>query len=344
MLERIFKVSGARLRPFSNSSGVKCRCYSLPLQRVVVDFGSDTSFKDAKKKIHEHYAINIPETAIRQITEAHAKKIFNTNDDEIKVYKKAVECLICETDGTMIPIVSFELDKGINKSKKIDLRKHRKVFWKEARLCFSREQNSVTRVFSAVFGSVDATGDAMYKTACRAGFDECTHVHGVGDGASWIVDQFDRVFSKQATYLIDFFHLSEYLLEASKVLSPDDPKSWRKKQERRMKKNQSHLVLKDLNKKIEQEGLKDGEDPVVACHRYIKNRMNYVDYATAIEKDLPIGSGEIESSHRYVIQKRLKISGAWWKEENARAMLALRVLRSNDDWELYWEQFELDVA
>lgn len=310
-----------------------------------MDFGADTSFKDAKKKIYEHYAIDVPESTVQQITKMHANKILNMDNNEIKIYKEAVECLICETDGTMIPIVSFALDKSINKNpKKIDLRKYRKVFWKEARLCFSREQDSVTRVFSAVFGSVDATGDAMYQTACRVGFNECTHVHGVGDGASWIVDQFDRVFSKQANYLIDFFHLSEYLLEASKVLSPDDPKSWRKKQERRMKKNQSHLVLKALSKKIKQESLKNAEDPVIACHRYIKNRIDYVDYATAIEKDLPIGSGEIESSHRYVIQKRLKISGAWWKENNARAMLAIRVLRANDDWELYWNQLELDAA
>lgn len=341
MLERIFKVSGTRLRPFSNSSGVKCRCYSLPLQRVVVDFGADTSFKDAKKKIYEHYAIDVPESTIQQITKMHANKILNMDINEIKTYKKAVECLICETDGTMIPIVSFELNKN---SKKADLRKNRKVFWKEARLCFSREQDSATRVFSAVFGSVHATGDAMYQTACRVGFNKHTHVHGVGDGASWIVDQFDRVFAEQANYLIDFFHLSEYLLEASKALSPEDPKFWRKKQERRMKKNQSHLVLNELSKKIKQENLKIAEDPVVACHRYIKNRIDYVDYATAIEKDLPIGSGEIESSHRYVIQKRLKISGAWWKEENARAMLSLRVLRANDDWELYWNQFELDAA
>ena len=51
---------------------------------------------------------------------------------------------------------------------------------------------------------------------------------------------------------------------------------------------------------------------------------------------LPIGSGEIESAHRYVIQIRLKIAGAWWKIENAEKMLALRVMRANGDWEKYW--------
>ena len=51
------------------------------------------------------------------------------------------------------------------------------------------------------------------------------------------------------------------------------------------------------------------------CYRYIANREDSLDYKEALEKDLPIGSGEIESSHRYVIQKRLKIAGAWWKPE-----------------------------
>jgi len=37
--------------------------------------------------------------------------------------------------------------------------------------------------------------------------------------------------------------------------------------------------------------------------------------------NLPIGSGEVESAHRYVIQERLKLPGAWWAHPNAQAML-----------------------
>jgi len=57
----------------------------------------------------------------------------------------------------------------------------------------------------------------------------------------------------------------------------------------------------------------------------------------AIDANLPIGSGEIESAHRYVIQDRLKIPGAWWKENNAAKMLALKTLRANNEWEDYWK-------
>ncbi len=75
-----------------------------------------------------------------------------------------------------------------------------------------------------------------------------------------------------------------------------------------------------------------------ACHRYLSNRTNQLDYKTAIDAELPIGSGEIESAHRYVIQERLKLSKAWWKAANADSMLALRKVRANNGWNKYWEK------
>ncbi|MBC6477807.1 MAG: hypothetical protein GDA56_23805 [Hormoscilla sp. GM7CHS1pb] len=61
-----------------------------------------------------------------------------------------------------------------------------------------------------------------------------------------------------------------------------------------------------------------------------------MNYKAAIDADLPIGSGKIESAHRYVIQERLKLAGSWWTVENADNMLALRILRVNNDWQSYW--------
>jgi len=40
---------------------------------------------------------------------------------------------------------------------------------------------------------------------------------------------------------------------------------------------------------------------------------------------------------RYIIQERLKITGACWKNENALNMLALRTVRANGDWDQYWQ-------
>lgn len=75
----------------------------------------------------------------------------------------------------------------------------------------------------------------------------------------------------------------------------------------------------------------------------MEKQLECMDYQKALLKGLPIGSGEIESSHRHVIQKRLKIAGAWWKQENANAMIHLRTTRLNGFWEAYWD-FERNAA
>ncbi len=46
--------------------------------------------------------------------------------------------------------------------------------------------------------------------------------------------------------------------------------------------------------------------------------------------------GEIESAHRYIPQKRLKISGATWHPDSINPMLALRIIRANDWWSEFW--------
>ena len=76
--------------------------------------------------------------------------------------------------------------------------------------------------------------------------------------------------------------------------------------------------------------------PAVKCLNYLSKRLHQLDYKGALEAGLPIGSGEIESGHRSVIQARLKIPGAWWDIDNAENMLALRTIRANGLWNQYW--------
>ena len=93
-------------------------------------------------------------------------------------------------------------------------------------------------------------------------------------------------------------------------------------------------MLRSLAPHVEPE--EQEEAPVRAAQRYLNGRRQHLDYAGARAAGLPIGSGEIESGHRHVIQQRLKLAGAWWKEPNAQAMLGLRVARANQLWDSYW--------
>ena len=68
----------------------------------------------------------------------------------------------------------------------------------------------------------------------------------------------------------------------------------------------------------------------------MQNRVDALDYKQALEQNLPIGSGLIESAHKHVLQSRMKIPGAAWKLENAENMVRARAFRANHKWDQYW--------
>ena len=87
---------------------------------------------------------------------------------------------------------------------------------------------------------------------------------------------------------------------------------------------------------VESQAIADEESPVRNGHRYLKNRLECLDYPRAIKLGLPIGSGMIESGHRHVLHARLKKAGAAWLADSADQIAHLRVLRANQQWESFW--------
>jgi len=331
--EPLLRRPGQQIRPFVESAGVTARCCSLPLQRAITDFGADHAFGQLEKNLQEHYGITMPTSSCRKITESHAHRMDEQQaTTEIPVINSpgcAVQ--IGELDGCMLPIVSVDNTAD-------DKRKHKTLHWQEARLALVREQGCLTPRFGATFsGSVDTAGERLKACALAAGFGTETHFHSVGDGAPWIAHQVQDKFADQGRYLIDFYHVCDYLADAAKSCCAESEDDWLEKQKVRLKHNEVMTVIESLQPYLEAAEVEDSKAPVRACHRYLSNRTEQVDYQSALEKGLPIGSGEVESAHRYVIQKRLKLSGAWWKAENIDPMLSLRVVRANEQWDAYWD-------
>ena len=64
---------GPTLRAFSGRAEVRSHAYSLPLERAITDFGVEESFVRAAARLKEHYRIEVPPSAVRTITETHAR-------------------------------------------------------------------------------------------------------------------------------------------------------------------------------------------------------------------------------------------------------------------------------
>ncbi len=324
VIEQLLRIKrgGAELRPFCREAQVKHRGYSLRLQRVLTDFGAEVSFGQAVGRVKEHYAIAVPVAAVRQHTLRHGKAITTL----AAAAAQPAQQIITQMDGSMIPV----MQPGSGG----DARQGRSLFWREVRLCCARPHGQTTALYGASLGSAETASWLWRATAQSAGLGDQTRVHGVGDGAPWIVAKFQENFGEQGRYLLDFYHVSEYLAAAATVIKPKHPKRWRQRQQGRLLENKVAGVLRALQPHREDATAK--EQPVNAASQYLHKRRAHLDYAGARRAGLPIGSGEIESGHRHVIQQRLKLAGCWWKETHAQAMLNLRVARANNLWNSYW--------
>ena len=322
-----------RIRPFAHSAQVSNRSCSVPLQRVITDFGADHPFAKCRGKIIEHYGVALGESTIARITEGHAKNIFDTapQPKDWPTQEGCSTTIIAEMDGGMVPIVDIDANQT-------DKRKGKTLRWAEVKTCLAHMQGSKTLVFGGTLqGDVDVAGQCLFDCAVHAGFGTKTPIHGVGDGALWIADQVEEKFGANGSYLIDFYHVCEYLDAAGKAIvsSEQERKKWVDEQKDRFKTNKTNEVLNELQTYLESPTVQDSEAPVRQCHRYLDNRRDQLNYKDAIKRDLPIGSGEIESSHRYIVQERMKRPGAWWCPDNAEHMLALRLNRANCKWDSY---------
>jgi hypothetical protein len=315
---------GKQWRPFCQDRGVQPRGYSRRLQRVLTDFGADAAFGAAAAKVREHYGFEVAIGAVRRYTLGHGRAIAALAD---QVLEPPARQLITGMDGSMIPV----MEPGTG----ADQRKGKTLFWREVRLCCARAADREHTYYGATLGSAEVASWLWQQTAKMAGLTHQSRVHGLGDGALWIVEKFNDNFAQQGRYLVDFYHVSEYVAAAAAAIArPGQEHQWRRRQQGRLLANQVSKVLRSLQGHLEPQALK--EAPVRAAYDYIDKRRDQLDFAGARQAGLPIGSGEVEGGHRHVIQERLKLSGCWWREVNASAMLNLRTARANNLWKSYW--------
>ncbi len=151
----------------------------------------------------------------------------------------------------------------------------------------------------------------------------------ISDGAPWIKNWIEDAFP-HAVSILDYYHACEHLHEFSKSFFKDKiaEQQWAATQKELLLNSQVREVIKNirsLSKNTNQEAEK-----LIAYYQANSERMDYKRYrktGCGI-----IGSGAIESAHRTVIQKRMKLSGQRWGKKGAQNMLNLRVINKNHQW------------
>lgn len=165
---------------------------------------------------------------------------------------------------------------------------------------------------------------------------------GIADGAK---DNWSFLENFVDTQIIDFYHASEYLADASKVINLRDKqkqKEWLDDACHKLKNDEeSAPVLLDEMKELEnkQRVPKKTKENLQKAITYFTNHAHQMNYSEAIKNNIPIGSGVTESACKVLVKQRLCISGARWSHLGASCILKLRAVNLTDGrWKQFWNE------
>jgi hypothetical protein len=136
---------------------------------------------------------------------------------------------------------------------------------------------------------------------------------------------------------IDFWHVIEKLAAAAKLLAKDDESAramvWRWRHQLRRRKDAADMIRAELVASGREEVLVDGDRPVHDAITYLRNNAARMNYAGAIKKGLPIGSGNVEATCKTLVGLRMKRCGSRWHNDTGDHVLHLRALAISDRWD-----------
>lgn len=163
--------------------------------------------------------------------------------------------------------------------------------------------------------------------------------------------QIDRIKAEakareaDVTIVVDLIHVLEYVWGAVWCFFAEGDKAaeaWVRNRVLAVLEGHAREVATGIRRRATTAGLsKQKRIKADACATYLVNKADNLDYPTALAKGWPVASGVIEGTCRYLVADRMDITGARWSVDGAEAVLKLRAVRTNSDFDKYWS-FHLD--
>jgi len=142
------------------------------------------------------------------------------------------------------------------------------------------------------------------------------------------------------TIVVDFVHVLEYLWKAAWCFFNEgdpDAERWVRDLALAVLKGHADGVAAALRRAAARERLDCAARATIdECAGYLVNKRPYLDYPTALERGWPIATGVIEGACRHLVKDRMDITGARWGLGGAEAVLKMRAVVSNGDFQQYW--------
>jgi hypothetical protein len=184
----------------------------------------------------------------------------------------------------------------------------------------------------------DVVFDWLAKEVEQRDPHEQRTVVAVMDGESKLRDLQELKLSR-AIGILDIWHVTEYLWELAYCFhreGSDEAQTFVETYLRKLLEGKVNRVIGGIRQMASKRELSTTKwEKVEDCLTYFAARCDYMKYDEYLAAGYPIGSGVVEGACRHLVKDRMEQAGMRWRIAGAQAILSLRSIYVNDDWDAF---------
>jgi len=357
-----FYRAGQSCCPLDAALSLPARCYSDFLMELAGLLAVDGVFDKALEMLGKFLGLALPKLALETWVREESALVTAFYDQKASFPASSEgRIVVAQADGKGVPLVRSDKvkaparrGKGHPKTRKKEaiatavytIEPYRRTPQSVVEALFPTETEAVRtlparpspchkQVFATMNGKAWAVERLQERVRQREGRPIRARV-ALTDGARALQQRMGEKFPA-FTLVLDVLHVLEYLWKAGTALYGEtDPQRgvWVKAQLLEILSSRIDQVIRHLeNKASPLRKTSQACKVLQQVANYFRRNGEDMDYAAYLRKGWPIGTGVIEGVCRHVVKDRMELSGMRWTVTGADALLALRAVNENGDWD-----------
>jgi uncharacterized protein UPF0236 len=210
----------------------------------------------------------------------------------------------------------------------------------------------INKKLYATFAGRKAAATWARAEATKRGFgpDTTKIVQIVLDGAKGLKNKLKPLFPK-AIFTLDVCHVVERLWKLGRHFHPEGSEklqAWVEELKEMVYSGKAEELVERLKELLLREpmtgpGTKGRRKALASEIGYLGSRLEMMRYDEWIEQDLVIASGQVEGAVRHLVGERFDCAGMRWRRDKAEALLHLRCIELNGDWQKFTTWFDQET-
>lgn len=184
----------------------------------------------------------------------------------------------------------------------------------------------------------DVVFDWLAKEVRQRDPQECRTVVAIMDGETKLRDLQELKIGR-AIGILDIWHVTEYLWKLAYCFhseGSDEAEAFVETYLRKLLEGNVGHVIGGIRQMVTKRELSKHKcEKAQQCLNYFVERREYMTYDKYLAAGYPIGSGVVEGACRHLVKDRMEQTGMRWRIAGAQAVLSLRAIYVNDDWETF---------